>query len=148
MSSRARSGLLVVTILVIAVGGFFAGTRLGERASQAGTQTLTLDRPSASAPRDVALQSAAGFSGFEEGALGGLVMRSGTAEIGEEGTVVVQSGPARLQVRTLSPARLFRIVAADSPLAPGDVVVVRVDEDGVADGVLRVPADLREGDSR
>ncbi len=148
MSSGAKSGVLIVAVFVIAIGGFFAGTRLGERASEPGTQTLTLDRPSASTPRDVALHSTAGFSGFEEGALGGLVTRSGSAEVGEEGTVIVRSGDATLQVRTLSPARLFNIASADAGITPGDIVVVRIAEDGAAEAILRVPADLREGDSR
>jgi len=148
VSSSARSGLVVVAVLLIAVGGFFAGMQLGERASEPGTQTLTLDRPSATDPRDVALRSLAGFTGFEEGALGGAVTRSGVAESGEDGVLAVQTESARMQVRTSSPARLFRIVSAEAPLARGDVVVVRVDEDGVAEAVLRVPVDLREGDSR
>jgi len=148
MSSRAKSGLLIVAAFAIAVGGFLAGTSLGERASEPGTQTLTLDRPSASAPRDIALYSAAGFSGFEEGALGGLVTRSGAAEVGADGTVIVKSGSATLQVRTLSPARLFSIVPATASLAAGDIVVIRLAEDGAAEAILRVPADLREGDSR
>jgi hypothetical protein len=99
----------------------------------------------------VALRSSAGFTGFEEGALGGAVTRSGVAEGGEggeEGVLAVQTESARMQVRLSSPDRLYRIVPAEAPLAAGDVVVVRVDEDGVAEAVLRVPADLREGDSR
>lgn len=148
MSSGARSGLVVGAVLLLAVGGFFAGMQLGERASEPGSHTLTLDRPSATERRDAALRSSAGFTGFEEGALGGAVTRSGVAESGEDGVFAVQTESARMQVRTSSPARLFRIMAARAPLAPGDVVVVRVDEDGVAEAVLRVPADLREGDSR
>ena len=148
MSSRAKSGVMIVAAFAIAVGGFVVGTRLGERTSEASTQTLTLDRPSASTPRDVALYSAAGFSGFEEGALGGLVMRSGAAEVGNDGTVIVQSGSATLQVRTLSSARLFSIVPADVGLAAGDIVVIRLTEDGATEAILRVPPDLREGDSR
>ena len=148
MSSGARSGLVVVAVLLLTVGGFFAGVQLGESASEPGTRTLTLDRPSATEPRDVALRSSAGFTGFEEGALGGAVTRSGVADGGEEGVLAVQTESARMQVRLSSPARLYRIVTAEAPLAAGDVVVVRVDEDGVAEAVLRVPADLREGDSR
>lgn len=148
MSSSARSGLVVVAVLLLAVGGFFTGMQFGERSSAPGTQALTLDRPSATEPRDVALRSSAGFTGFEEGALGGAVTRSGVAETGEDGVFAVQTESARMQVRTSSPARLYRIVPAEAPLAPGDVVVVRVDEDGAAEAVLRVPADLREGDSR
>lgn len=148
MSSSARSGLVVAAVLLIAVGGFVAGMQLGQRASEPGSQTLTLDRPSATEPRDVALRSSAGFIGFEEGALGGAVTRSGVTEAGEDGNLAVQTESARMQVSISSPARLYRIVAAQSPLAPGDVVVVRLDEDGLAEAVLRVPEDLREGDSR
>ena len=150
MSSRARSGIFLVALLIVAVGGFMSGTRLGERASEPGTQALHLDRPSAAAPRDVALRSPAGFTGFEEGALGGLVTRSGLAELepDAEGIFTVATDSATLRVRTLSPARLFRIVTLDGPLATGDIVVVRTAGDGVAEAILRIPPDLREGDSR
>lgn len=154
MSSGARSGVVIVAVLLITVGGFVAGTQLGGRASEPGSQTLTLDRPSATEPRDVGLRSLGGFTGFEEGALSGAVTRTGVAESGEDGgngpdgTFTVHTETAQMQVRTSSPARLYRIATAESPLAPGDVVVVRVDGDGVAEAVLRVPADLREGDSR
>lgn len=148
MSSSARSGVVIVAVLLITVGGFFAGMQFGERGSEPGSRTLTLDRPSATEPRDVALRSAAGFTGFEEGALGGAVTRSGVAETGADGVLAVQTQSAAMQVRMTSPARLYRIVSAETALAPGEVVVVRLDEDGVAEAVLRVPSDLREGDSR
>lgn len=150
MSSSVRSGLVVTVVLLLAAGGFYLGVRLGERASEPGTTALTLDSPSAAAPRDVALRSGAGFTGFEAGALGGVVTRSGVAETDdtEGGTFAVQTATARLEVRTSAPARLYRIVPAEDALAPGDVVVIRVAEDGTAEAVLRVPADLREGDSR
>ncbi|MGE3962290.1 MAG: hypothetical protein AB7F65_11480 [Dehalococcoidia bacterium] len=148
MSSRARSGVLLVAILGVAAAGFLLGLRLGERASEPGTRTLTLDRPAAAQPRDVALRSPAGFTGFEDGALGGRVTRSGLTEDLEDGVFAVRTGSARMQVRTLEPARLFEIVPAGAPLAPGDVVVVRLGEDGAIEAVLRVPVDLREGDSR
>ncbi len=148
MSSRARSGIFLVALLVVAVGGFVVGSRLGERASEPGTQTLAVDRPSAAAPRDVALRSPAGFTGFEAGALGGLVTRSGTAAPDEDGVFTVTTDSATLRVRTTSPARLFRIVPLDGALSTGDIVVVRTDEDGVAEAILRIPPDLREGDSR
>ncbi|MQC17951.1 MAG: hypothetical protein DWG80_02615 [Chloroflexi bacterium] len=150
MSSRARSGIFLVVLLVVAVGGFVSGTRLGERASEPGTETLEVDRPSAAVPRDVALRSPAGFTGFEEGALGGLVTRSGLAELepDAEGIFTVVTDSATLRVRTLSPARLYRIVALEGPLAAGDIVVVRTAEDGTAEAILRIPPDLREGDSR
>ncbi|MCB9484015.1 MAG: hypothetical protein H6675_08400 [Dehalococcoidia bacterium] len=148
MSSAARSGLFAVALLAVAVGGFFAGSKLADRASEPGTRTLTLDRPSAAAPRDVALRSAGGFTGFEEGALGGQVTRSGATADVEDAAFAVEGGGARLQLRVTSPARLYRIAPASTPLAIGDVVVIRVDADGAAEAVLRVPADLREGDSR
>ncbi|MCK9495080.1 MAG: hypothetical protein M0R75_06235 [Dehalococcoidia bacterium] len=148
MSSGVRSGLVALAILALGIGGFVGGMRLGERASEPGTDTLTLDQPSAAAPRDVALRSPAGFTGFEDGALGGVVTRNGVVTAGEDGAFAVQTGSATLQLRTTSPARMYRIAPVDGSLAAGDVVVVRLDEDGAAEAVLRVPADLREGDSR
>lgn len=148
MNSRVRTLIAAGIGLVIVAGGFFAGSALGERASRPGTQTLTLERPAAAAPRDVALRSGAGFTGFEDGALGGAVTRSGTIAEGEDGAFAVETGSARLDVRATSPARLYRIAAGGGGVEAGDIVVVRVGEDGVAEAILRVPPDLREGDSR
>lgn len=148
MSSGARSGLFAVALLLIATGGFFAGVQLGERASEPGTQTLTLDRPADATPRDVGLRSPAGFTGFESGALGGQVTREGVVAGVADGAFDVETGSARMRVSTTSPQRLYHIVAVEAPLSPGDVVVIRLDENGAAEAVLRVPADLREGDSR
>ncbi len=148
MSSAARSGLIAAVMLAVAVGGFLAGVKLADRASQPGTETLTLERPSAAAPRDVALRSPAGFTGFEEGSLGGEVTRSGETVAAEDASFAVVGGGARLDVRLSAPARLFRIVPGSEPLAAGDVVVIRLAADGAAEAVLRVPSDLREGDSR
>jgi hypothetical protein len=150
MSSRARSGIFLLALLAVAVGGFAAGARLGERASEPGAQTLSVARPSAAILRDVALRSPAGFTGFEEGALGGVVSRSGlvASSADADGAFTVATGSATLEVRTLSPARLFRIVTLDRPLTAGDIVVVRTAEDGTAAAILRIPPDLREGDSR
>jgi hypothetical protein len=145
---RLMAALSAIVLVAAAAGGFLLGVALGERASQPGTQVLTVDRPASVAPRDVALRSAGGFTGFEAGALGGEVTREGVATgVTAEG-LTLASGAAVMQVRYVDTTRFYHLVDADRPLAPGDVVVVRLGRDGVAEAVLRVPADLREGDSR
>jgi len=145
---RVTSILAIVGLVLAGVVGVLGGMRLGEAASEPGLQTLTVADPRSTAPRDDAPRSPAGFTGFEDGALGGVVTRTGTTTAFEDGRFSVMTGSAVMDVRVSATTRLYRLVEADSPLAAGDVVVVSLDASGAPTAVLRVPADLREGDSR
>jgi len=148
MSRRWRA-LATLTALVAVGGiGFWGGMSLGERASQPETRVLSLDRPSTVAPREAGVRSAAGFSGFEAGALGGAVSRSGAASASGDGQLVVESASARAEVQYSNASRFFAIGAASRAPQAGDIVVVRVSADGAAEAVLLVPGDIREGDAR
>jgi hypothetical protein len=146
--SRVTSILAILGLLFAAVGGVVGGMRLGEAASEPGSQTLTVADPRSATPRDDLLRSPAGFTGFEDGALGGVVTRSGTTTAFEDGRFSVVTGSAVMDVRISATTRLYRLVEAPGPLATGDVVVVSLDATGAPIAVLTVPADLREGDSR
>lgn len=146
--ARVTSMLAVLGLLLAAVGGTFGGMRLGETASQPGSQTLTVADPRSAPRHDDMLRSPAGFTGFEDGALGGVVTRSGVTTAFEDGRFSVVSGSAVMEVRISAPTRLYRLVEAPTPLATGDVIVVNLDATGAPTAVLSIPADLREGDSR
>ncbi len=148
MGSRLVTLGAIAGLVVAALGGVVGGMRLAERVNEPGTSVATVAHP-ASAPRaEIALRSPAGFTGFEAGALGGSVTRTGAIAAGEGAAFDVRSGASAMTVRATSTVRLYRIQDTDRPLAPGDVVVVRLDEAGSATAVLRIPPDLREGDSR
>lgn len=148
MTSRWRTALSLVALVAFAAGGFWLGARLGEQASEPGMQVLSLDRPSTIPPREAGLRSPAGFSGFEDGALPGLVARAGTVTASDDSTLVVESGSARTEVRYTSPTRFLTLLDAGRALQAGDVVVIRTAADGSAEAVLVVPGDIREGDAR
>lgn len=146
--SRVTSALAILGLLIAGAVGVAGGMRLGEAAGEPGVRTLAVADPRSAAPRDDALHSPAGFTGFEDGALGGVVTRTGTTTAFEDGRFSVLSGSAVMDVRISATTRLYRLAEADDPLVEGDVVVVSVDAAGVPVAVLRVPDDLREGDSR
>ncbi|MQC17341.1 MAG: hypothetical protein DWG82_03790 [Chloroflexi bacterium] len=140
--------LNLTAIAGIAMAGLLLGVRLGDQASQPGEQVLTLERPSTVAPREAGLRSLAGFSGFEDGALGGLVARAGAAQAVDGNLLVVESASARTEIRYTSPTRFFVIAGAQGGPQAGDVVVARLAPDGSAEALLIVPGDIREGDAR
>lgn len=150
MSGRVRALALAVVLVAALGGGVLSGIALGEHASRPGTQLLALDDPRAiesgvSAP----LRSAAGFTGFEgRPALGGVVVRVGVVGDVQERSLAVVDGGGTLTISLTQPQRIYRLARATQPLAAGDVVLVRLDEEGAPVAALRVPADLYEGDSR
>ncbi|MDA0815473.1 MAG: hypothetical protein O2924_02730 [Chloroflexi bacterium] len=148
MSVRFATPLSAFGLVAIVAVGLVVGMQLGELTSAANEQTLALDRPSTVAARDVGLRSSAGFNGFETGALRGDVTRTGAITTPSADTIIVDSGAATAEFRFTSPTRLYRIQPSSSPLRPGDVVVIRLNADGAGEASLRVPGDLREGDSR
>ncbi|MEX1022942.1 MAG: hypothetical protein WD058_07320 [Dehalococcoidia bacterium] len=147
-SSRLVTLGAMAGLVLASVAGVFAGLGLAERANEQRVETLVLAAPASAEARDPALRSAGGFTGFEPSAIAGTVTRSGQIAPGGGETFEVVTGAASMRVSTTSYVRLFHIEAADAALAAGDLVVVRTDEDGGAAAVLRVPPDLREGDSR
>jgi len=144
MGSSLRSWTAIAGLLLAAACGTFTGLALAERASTADTNTLTVTDPHSAEETRTALQSAAGFTGFEGLALAGPVTRTGEVVAGTDGAFSVVSGEATLEVQTTSPARLYRIVPSAVPLSIGDVIVVRLDGSGVPIAVLHVPSDLRK----
>lgn len=148
LPSRVATFGAIAGLVLAAAGGVLGGMRIAERANEPGVQTVPVTAPRSAGASDLALRSAAGFTGFEEHALGGRVTRTGTTSASADGVFEVQSGPSAMTIQTSSPVRLFRIEGASQPLAPGDVVVVRLDEAGNPLAVLRLPGDLREGDAR
>ncbi|MCK9485605.1 MAG: hypothetical protein M0R73_02725 [Dehalococcoidia bacterium] len=148
MSSRLLTLGAIAGLVLAGVGGAFAGMQLAERANTPGTQTVAMEAPASAPVHDIALRSAAGFTGFEQDALGGQVTRTGSAAPASDGTFEVRSGGATMTVATTSTVRLYRIDASGRPLTEGDVVVIRVDEAGAPVAALRIPPDLREGDAR
>lgn len=148
LPSSVASALAIGGLLLAGAAGLAGGMRLGERASEPGSHTVTLTDPRSAPARSGALVSPAGFTGFEDGALGGIVTRTGTTTAMEDGQFGVLTGSAAMDVRVTRSTRLYRLVEADGAVSMGDVVVVRLDSTGAPVAVLRVPADLREGDSR
>ncbi len=127
MSAPIRTFFNALGFVAIVAIGLVVGMQLGESTSAADDRILTLDRPSTVASRDVGLRSIAGFSGFEAGALRGEVTRTGAIAAPSADMIVVDSGAATAEFRFTSPTRLYRIQPADSPLRPGDVVIIRLD---------------------
>lgn len=148
MSRRWRALATLTALVAVGGGGLWGGMWLGERASQPETQVLSLERPSTVAPREAGVRSAAGFSGFEAGALGGAVSRSGTTSASGDGQLIIESASARAEVQYSNTSRFFAIGAASRAPQAGDVVIVRLNADGAAEAVLLVPGDIREGDVR
>lgn len=138
-SSRALSLTLgVALMLALAVGGF-VGARLGERASRASAEVLTVVDPESLTARSAeGLASVGGFSGFGgPPALQGEVLRHGIASEVAPGRVVVTDGTANVTVEYTQPQRLYRIARATTAPASGDAAVVTF-EGTRATGVLLV----------
>lgn len=143
---------LLASLVVAGAGGALAGMRLAARVSAPAERTVTIAAPEltdeVSGAVAAAFRSAAGFTGFGGlPALRGDVLRSGVVQLGSgqdtpPGALTILEEGAHTAVRYRSADRLFRIAPGRVPLAAGDVVLIRVVE-GVAVGVLRVPADLQ-----
>lgn len=144
MPARVASFGAALGLLVAAVAGVFAGLALAERANTQHVETMTLAAPSSAEPRDVALRSAGGFTGFEAGALPGDVTRVGEMTEQSEGRYAVSDGQATLHVALTSAERLYTIQTATRGLEAGDVVVLQVGDDRTAEGALRIVAELPE----
>ena len=150
LSARLASLVLVLGGLIALGGGAALGMTLGERASRPGHDTLVITDPApAAGGTDQALTSTGGFTGFDgAGGLAGAAVRVGEVTAPRDGAFEVTSQGSSLGVRLTSTARLFRMRRATDGLRAGDAVVVRVQPDGTASGVLRVPRDLNEGTGR
>ena len=150
LPARLTTFLFVLGALGSLGGGVALGMTLGERASRPGHDELVIANPAlATTGAEPALRSPAGFTGFDgTGSLGGTAVRTGTVAAAANGTFDVNSGGSTLGVRTASTGRLFRLRRAGTPLAAGDAIAVRVQADGAATAVLRVPRDLNEGAAR
>lgn len=146
--ARLRVAGAILGIVLAAAGGAAFGVALGERASQPVVRDLVVADHSNAPEHTPALRSPGGFTGFEgRPGLTGRVFRVG--EIGqasEEQLDVIGDGSS-VQVRLRDGTRLFRLAPLAGGPAPGDVVMVRLEQD-VVTGVLRVPPDLGEGEAR
>ena len=150
LPARLVTFLVLIGAVVALGGGVVLGARLGERASRPGHEELVIANPAlASGSTEQMLHSPGGFTGFDgAGSLGGAAVRVGTVASSRDGAFEVTSQGSSLGIRTTSTARLFRLRRATTALRSGDVVIVRVQPDGTATGVLRVPRDLTEGTGR
>lgn len=150
LPARLVTFLVVVAALAAFGGGAVTGMALGERASRPGHSELVLADPAlAGAVVERALRSPGGFTGFDgAGSLDGAAARSGTVGATRDGAFEVASEGSTLSLRSTSPARLFRIASLAGTLRTGDPVVVRVQTDGTATGILKVPSDLADGARR
>jgi len=150
LPARLLGVLIAAGGLVALGGGIVAGMALGDRASRPGHNELVIASPAlAGTTNEQAVRSRGGFTGFDgAGGLDGSAVRGGTMGAMRDGAFEVTSSGSTLSVRATSSGRLFGIAAATSPLRAGDAVVVRLQTDGSASGVLRVPADLNEGAGR
>jgi hypothetical protein len=134
-----RASLLGLAVVLALVGGGWLGMRLGERASEPEVRELTFrdpllleDTPS------YAVRSAGGFTGFGgPPVFDGDVLRSGLVEAADDRSVTFADEAASLRISYSSDVLLFRIVAASTPLEPGDTVLLRT-VDGVPAALLRV----------
>jgi len=146
---RLVSALAIVGVLLAPVGGAAAGIAAARAASAPSQREVVIVDPATATGGIEGLRSTAGFTGFDgPAALGGRVVRTGTMSETRDGRFEVTADGATLAARTTSTARLFRIERASTPLSPGEAVQLRLDASGALLGVLRVPADLHEGQNR
>ena len=144
--SSTTGGVIFFFVLAATVaGGIYLGSSVAADVTAPGLQRVLLEDPAQFT--DIppwAARSDAGFTGFGGlPALPGAVFRSGVIEAHEEGTLTVGSATAQTTVDYTQPLRFFLIRAAESPLAVGDAVVVRL-VDGKAAGFLRLLVNIEE----
>jgi hypothetical protein len=139
----------LVLVLVAGAGGALLGMWLGETASAPEERRVTIVDPDSSLSAvDALARSTGGFTGFGgRPALLGEVLRTGEVKATSPGTIELASTESRATVRYTTPERLFRIVPLTTPLRPGDLVQLRV-QDGAVTGALRLPTGLEEGINR
>ena len=140
---------MLTLALASAAGGAMLGVRLGQAASAPAERQLMLVSAEGALPASAgAVRSAGGFTGFD-GARGlkGEALRSGTVRSVAGGTMVIASPESTLNLRYTRAERFFTIARTTTPLRADDLVQVFV-RDGVATGVLRVPASIEQGANR
>ena len=140
MSLSARTGAALVLLLAAAASsGAYLGAAAARDLTEPGTRQLPLENPQSAAQTPAwAQRSRGGFTGFGgPPALAGVVLRSGTIAGSDDGGLTVDAPGVSTTVEYEQPSRLFRIRPAETPLAVGDTVLVRL-VDGVASGVLRL----------
>lgn len=139
LSTRAAGVMVFVLLAALAGAGAFLGSAVASNLTEPGERVVVLEDPRGFAQTPAwAKRSAGGFTGFGGlPALPGVVLHSGTISESSDGSLLVDAPHVRTTVDFAEPLRLFRIRPAQSPLAPGDVVLVRT-VDGTITGVLRL----------
>ncbi len=141
--NRVITFISVIGVVAAAIAGAAAGVALGERASEPGTQTLTVLDPTLALDEGPNLTSPGGFTGFEGApALTGRVFRTGAFEALDGDTAYIASSSGALDLQIDSTARLLRLGPLAGALQPGDTVLIRYEDDEPV-AILRVPSDLR-----
>ena len=139
LSTRTAGVMIFALLAAVAGAGAFLGSAVASDLTERGEREVVLEDPQGFAQRPPgAKRSAGGFTGFGGlPALSGVVLHSGTISESSDGSLLVDAPNVRTTVDFTEPLRLFRIRPAESPLAPGDVVLVRT-ADGTTTGVLRL----------
>lgn len=139
LSTRTAGVMVFALLTALAGAGAFLGNAVASDLTEPGERVVVLEDPQGFARTpDWAQRSAGGFTGFGGlPALPGAVLHSGTISESSDGGLLVDAPNVRTTVDFTEPLRLFRIRPGESPLAPGDVVLVRT-TDGTASGVLRL----------
>lgn len=152
LSARAASVAVALVLVAAAAGGAYAGAAIARDITEPGTQLVVVADPQEFAEiPEWAERSAGGFTGFGGlPALPGKVLRSGSITESSDGWktagcrewprcrwLVVEAPSALTTIEFISTLRLFRIRPMAAPLAPGDLVLVRL-VNGSPTGVLRL----------
>lgn len=139
---RLLTLLAILGMVVAAASGAVIGSSLGERASEPGTTTVEIRDPALAPDETQVLRSPGGFTGFEGSpALSGRVTRTGSLDA-IDGPAMLVTGPGgHLAIQLETPGQIFALGPIEASLAPGDLVLIRVEGDTPA-GILRVPGDL------
>ncbi|MEE8337206.1 MAG: hypothetical protein V3R95_04030 [Dehalococcoidia bacterium] len=148
--SSTTGGVIFFFVLAATIaGGAFLGASVAADVTSPGLQRVLLEDPAQFTDVPAwAARSDAGFTGFGGlPALPGAVFRSGVIGEHEEGVLTVDSAKAQTIVEYTQPLRFFLIRAAESPLAVGDAVVVRL-VDGEAAGFLRLLVNIEQLDDQ
>lgn len=139
LSTRTAGVMVFALLAALAGAGAFLGSAVASNLTERGEREVVLEDPQGFARTpDWATRSAGGFTGFGGlPALPGVVLHSGTISESRDGSLFIDAPNVRTTVDFTDPLRLFRIRPTESPLAPGDVVLVRT-ADGTTTGVLRL----------